>query len=74
MAISNTFDKNVKDNNLERLEKLTAETNPQWGTMNAPQVLAHLNVAYRMALNENTKINRGFKRFIISLLAKKQVV
>ena len=72
--IANTFDASVKEDNLNRLEKLTASTTPKWGTMNAPQVLAHLNVAYRMALNENTTINRGFKRFIISLLAKKQVV
>ena len=72
--IANTFDASVKEDNLNRLEKLTASTTPKWGTMNAPQVLAHLNVAYKMALNENTKINRGFKRFIISLLAKKQVV
>lgn len=74
MAIKNTFDKATFEENLQRIEKLTAETSPNWGTMNAPQVLAHLNVAYKMALDENTKINRGFKRFIISLLAKKQVV
>lgn len=72
--ILNTFNEKVKNENLTRLEKLTAETKANWGTMNAAQMMAHVNVAYRMALDENTKINRGFKRFIISLLAKKQVV
>lgn len=72
--IPNTFDTKTQENNLARLNKLTADTTPKWGKMNAAQMLAHVNVAYNMALDENTKINRGFKRFIISLLAKKQVV
>ncbi|MGB1019241.1 MAG: DUF1569 domain-containing protein [Chitinophagales bacterium] len=72
--IANTFDASVKEDNLNRLEKLTVTSKPNWGKMNASQMLAHLNVPYKMALDENTTINRGFKRFIISLLAKKQVV
>ena len=68
--IPNTFDKNVKDSNLTRLEELSYDIIPLWGKMDSAQMMAHVNVAYRMALNENTKINRGFKRFIISLLAK----
>lgn len=74
MSIPNTFDQKIKDDNLNRLEKLTIETSPQWGKMDAAQMMAHVNVAYSMALNENTKIRRGFSRFIISLLAKNMVV
>lgn len=72
--IPNTFDPKTTAENLKRLENLSAETTPKWGKMNAPQMLAHLNVAYNMALDENTPITRGFKRFIISLLAKNMVV
>lgn len=72
--IPNTFDAKTKKDNLKRLEELHADTTPKWGKMNASQMLAHVSVAYTMALNKDTKINKGFKRFLISLLAKKQVV
>ena len=72
--IPNTFDLKTKEENLKRLENISIETQTKWGKMNTPQVLAHLTVAYELALNENTPINRGFKRFIISLMAKKMVV
>lgn len=72
--IPNTFEQITLEKNIARINILSAETTAKWGTMNAPQMLAHLNVAYHMALDENTVITRGFKRFLISLLAKKMVV
>lgn len=37
---------------LERLARLTANSRPQWGRMNAPQMLTHVNDQFRMALGD----------------------
>lgn len=39
---------------LARLEKLETTTQPTWGKMNAPQMLAHLCVSYDMAYGNIT--------------------
>ncbi len=36
----------------ERVARLTPDTRPSWGRMNAPQVVAHLTQAMRMATGE----------------------
>lgn len=36
----------------ERVKRLTAETRPAWGRMNASGMLAHVNDSYRMALGD----------------------
>ncbi len=59
---------------LERIDQLTADTEPQWGKMSVGQMLAHCSVAYDMALTDKYPLSGKFKTFIISLLAKKQVV
>lgn len=46
MTLLNIFDPATTETCLSRLENITAETQPQWGKMSAPQMLAHLNVAY----------------------------
>lgn len=35
-----------------RIERLTADATPAWGSMNAPGMAAHLNDALRMAIGE----------------------
>lgn len=37
---------------IERVRRLTADTVPQWGKMNAPQMVAHLTNALAMATGE----------------------
>jgi len=37
---------------LDRLARLTADSRPQWGRMNAPQMLTHVNDQFRMALGD----------------------
>jgi hypothetical protein len=53
---------------LERLDALTPETSPRWGTMNAAQMLAHcaeiLKVADGKALENTPLIARLFKGMI----------
>ena len=58
MPLENIFNASTTESCIARLEKLTAETKPQWGKMNAPQMLAHLNVPYDMTYVEiNPKFN-----------------
>ena len=61
--------------NLRRLEALQPDTQPGWGKMNAPQMLAHLNVAYDMDrdFTPEDRPNR-FARFMLRTFVKKAVV
>ncbi len=46
------WDAATRDDICRRVERLTANTPPQWGKMTAPQMIAHLNDAMRMAIGE----------------------
>lgn len=46
------FDPAVNARLRERLDGLTAETPRRWGTMNAAQMLRHLDLTFRMALGD----------------------
>ena len=43
--MENVFDAKTAQNYIDRINKLTPETQRKWGKMSADQVLAHLNVA-----------------------------
>lgn len=74
MPLPNIFTKEIADNIIERINHLTAETKPQWGTMNVAQMLAHCNVSYEMIYeNIHPKPNPFFK-FILKILVKNKVV
>lgn len=71
MALPSIFDSSTTQKHLERLEKLTANTKPQWGKMNAPQMLAHLNVAYASSAGPK----KGFMtRLMMKMFVKNIVV
>jgi len=57
---------------LNRIEKLTPDTKPLWGKMRVEQMLAHVNVAMRVALGEN-KLKRSFMGLVFGGIAKKQL-
>ena len=48
-----------------RIHKLTPNTLPQWGKMNAGQMLAHLNVAYDLAYGKVEMKSNFFMRFLL---------
>ena len=58
---------------IDRINKLTPETKPLWGKMSAPQMLAHVNVAYEMAYEDKHKKPNAFMRFILKLFVKDTV-
>lgn len=74
MALPSVFDSKTTEETFKRLEKITYVTKPQWGKMNAAQMLAHLNVAYDLAYDKIQVKNSGFKKFILKLLVKPMVV
>jgi hypothetical protein len=46
------WDATVREDICRRVERLTADSKPQWGKFNATEMLAHLNDAMRMAIGE----------------------
>jgi Protein of unknown function (DUF1569) len=46
MAFPNIFTKEVSDDVINRINKLTAESQRQWGKMDVGKMLAHCSVAY----------------------------
>jgi hypothetical protein len=74
MEFPNIFEEAVLNKHLERLDKLSNETQPQWGKMDAAQMLAHLNVAYDLDNGKiKTKYN-AFTKWMIKTFVKKIVV
>lgn len=72
--MKNIFDVNDTHEFIERINRLTPTTRPQWGKMNVAQMLAHCNVTYEL-IYENKHPRPGrLMRFLIQLFAKKIVV
>lgn len=46
------WDPSVRASFVERLEKLTVDTKPRWGKLDASGMVAHLNDSYRMNIGE----------------------
>ncbi|MFD1552399.1 hypothetical protein DNU06_10795 [Putridiphycobacter roseus] len=59
---------------VNRINNLTNETKPEWGKMNASQMLAHLNVSYELAFDDTLPQPGAFKKFMLNLFVKKIVV
>ncbi len=68
------FDNKVAAHFIERIEKLTPQSTPQWGKMNATQMLAHCNVTYEMTYENIHPKPGAIVRFILKLLVKPNVV
>jgi len=72
--IKNVFEKEVVNEIIERLEKLTPATPQLWGKMNVSQMLAHLNVTYEMTYENMHPKPTIFMRFILKSFVKSKVV
>ena len=49
MEVKNLFDPAVKQEIIDRINKLTPQTKPIWGKMNVSQMLAHIQMPIRIA-------------------------
>lgn len=58
----------------DRINKLTPQTQGQWGKMTVDQMLAHCNVSYEMVYTNKHPKPGAFMRFIIKTLVKGVVV
>ena len=74
MNIQNIYSAPVSEQFIARIEKIAPNTQNLWGKMNASQMMAHCNVSYDMAFDENYKKSNAFLRFILKNLAKKGLV
>jgi len=74
MQYPSIFDSSTTEMVLSRLEKLQPETQPEWGKMDAAQMLAHLNVAYDQAYGTGTVKYNPLMKLMLKLFVKKIVV
>ena len=68
MTVKNLFDSSAYNEVLDRLNKLTTESQRQWGKMNVGQMLAHCNEAFRSSLAKMPK--RMLMGYLFGWLAK----
>ena len=74
MELLNVFDQKTLDSVLGRLDKLTPTTQPLWGKMNAPQMLAHLNVSYELDAGKIESKPPFLVKALLKLFLKPMVV
>jgi len=74
MALPDIFSKTETDKVIQRINSLTPDTQPIWGTMSVAQMLAHCNVTYEMMYENIHKKPNAFMKFILKSLIKNIVV
>lgn len=72
--MKSVFNQNDVNDIIARINALSINTQPQWGKMNVAQMLAHCNVAYEMAFENNHPKAGFFKRLLLNLFVKPTVV
>ncbi len=69
--MKNIFDANVTEEIVTRINKLNANSQPQWGKMNVSQMLAHCCVSYDYVYNEGKYTKpKGIKKVMLKLFIK----
>ncbi len=68
--MKNIFDKEVSDEVIARIKKLTPQTLAQWGKMTVGQMLAHCCVTYEMVFEDSHPKATGFKKLMLKLFVK----
>ncbi len=74
MDLPNIFAKEVAEDVIDRINKLTPNSQPLWGTMNVAQMLAHCCVAYEMVYTDKHPKPGFFMGFILKNFVKRMVV
>ena len=68
------FSKEVTEEVINRIEKLTANSQPNWGKMSVAQMLAHCCVTYEMVYTDKHPKPNAFAKYMLKLFVKKIVV
>jgi hypothetical protein len=74
MSLPVVFETEIAEQIIKRIEKLTPETKPHWGKMDAAQMLAHCNVTYELAYENIHPKPNSLMRWMLKTLVKKSVV
>ncbi len=74
MSLPSVFNQDVANNLIERINKVTPQTQPLWGKMNASQMLAHCNVTYEYAFDERTDKPNFLVKWLLKKFVKQKVV
>jgi hypothetical protein len=72
--MKNIFNETDRNEILQRIEKLTPESKPLWGSMNVAQMMAHCANAAKMPTGEIATKRVGFPINIIGKLVKSKVL
>ena len=72
MEVKNLFDKTAFTEIVERMNRLTPESQRQWGKMSVSQMLAHCKEAFKVPLS-NKPIPRMFIGRLVGWLAKSKL-
>ena len=73
--MEDVFNSKEAQNYIDRINKLSPETNRTWGTMTVDQMLAHCNVTYEMVYEpQKHKAPGGIAKFILKNFVKSKVV
>ncbi len=70
MAYPDHFQQEILNQTLARLDKLKVDTQPEWGKMNAAQMLAHVNVAYDLAYGRTEDKPGALKKWLLRTFLK----
>ncbi len=72
--MKNIFNQADASEIIERINKLTPNTQGLWGKMTVDQMLAHCNVTYEMVYDNIHPKPNALMRFILKTFVKKSVV
>ena len=72
--MKNIFTVEVTREVIERINNLTASSQPNWGKMSVSQMLAHCCVAYEMIYTNKHPRPKAFVRMLLKTFVKKSVV
>ena len=72
--MKNAFNPNDTELFINRIEKLTPTSKPNWGKMAVAQMLAHCNVTYEKIYDQNQPASSAFKKLLLKLFVKNMVV
>jgi len=72
--MKNLFNSADTQQTIQRIEKLSNQTQAQWGKMNVAQMLAHCCVPYEMVFTDKHPKPGAIGRFMLKLMVKKAVV
>ena len=72
--MKNVFSQEVTTELINRINKLTKDSKPQWGKMSVDQMLAHCCVSYEFVYEDIHPKPNPMKIFLLTMLVKKFVV